>query len=80
MVYRLAAATIGSSSAPIIFPDSPCAELNSIQFSGIGSGAILLATGELVPNTGALLATMKLGDFNQDISVKVPTWPSCSRL
>jgi hypothetical protein len=45
------------------------AELNSIQFSGQAIGAILLASGELVPNTGAPLSTMLQGDFNQDSSV-----------
>ena len=49
------------------------AQLNSIQFS-IGSGAMLLGTGELVPNTsGTPLSTYVPGDFSGDGQVNSST-------
>jgi autotransporter-associated beta strand protein len=42
------------------------AQLNAVQFANLATGAILLATGELVPNSGTLLTPATRGDFNLD--------------
>ncbi len=42
------------------------AQLNAIKFGVLPTGAILLTTGELVPNSGPLLPLPVLGDFDQD--------------
>jgi hypothetical protein len=41
-------------------------QLNSIKFGSMPTGAMLLASGEVVPNSGAPMPLPVLGDFNGD--------------
>jgi autotransporter-associated beta strand protein len=64
---------VGPSS--LTGPGLTHAQLNSIQFTGAGTGAILQG-GELLPNTGAPLLTIVPGDFNLDGQVTAADLPA----